>query len=214
MSYICGNYPPHEKSSYNRISSPNQKLERQLERNHPDEIIFNDVVSGAIAFKKREKGKELIRAIESGIVDFVSVAAVDRLGRNLYDVLTTLEYFTEKGVVLRVDNLGLESMVDGKQNQVFKLIVSVLGNVAEMERANLRERQLEGIAIAKAKGVYKGRQRGSSMDNRELLEKYKHVTKEIKNHPDLPVRKLAKIASVSVGTAQRVKKTFLELQSN
>ena len=200
-----------KKARYNRISSPNQKLERQLERNHPDEIIFNDVVSGAVAFKEREKGMELIQAVEAGSVDFVSVAAVDRLGRNLYDVLTTLEYFTEKGVVLRVDNLGLESMVDGKPNQVFKLIVSVLGNVAEMERANLRERQLEGIAVAKAKGVYKGRQRGSSMNVQELLEKYKHVTKEIKNHPDLPVRKLAKITSVSVGTAQRVKKVFCGL---
>lgn len=202
-----------KKARYNRISSPNQKLERQLVRNHPNEIIFNDVISGAVAFKEREKGKELVHAIEAGSVNFVSVAAVDRLGRNLYDVLTTLEYFTEKGVVLRVDNLGLESMVDGKPNQVFKLIVSVLGNVAEMERVNLRERQLEGIAVAKAKGVYKGRQRGSSMDIQELLEKYKHVTKEIKNHPDLPVRKLAKITSVSVGTAQRVKRNWLELTS-
>ena len=197
-----------KKARYNRISSPNQKLERQLVRSHPNEIIFNDVISGAVAFKEREKGKELINAIEAGSVDFVSVAAVDRLGRNLYDVLTTLEYFNEKGVVLRVDNLGLESMVDGKPNQVFKLIVSVLGNVAEMERTNLRERQLEGIALAKAKGVYKGRQRGSSMGTQQLLEKYKHVTKEIKNHPDLPVRKLAKITSVSVGTAQKIKQVM------
>ena len=202
-----------KKARYNRISSPNQKLERQLVRNHPNEIIFNDVVSGAVAFREREKGKELLQAIEDGVTDFVSVAAVDRLGRNLYDVLTTLEYLNEKGVVLRVDNLGLESMVDGKPNQVFKLIVSVLGNVAEMERANLRERQLEGIAVAKAKGVYKGRQRGSSMDTQQLLEKYRHVTKEIKNHPDLPVRKLAKITSVSVGTAQRIKKIFWEANS-
>lgn len=211
MAYIWGNLFHMKKARYNRISSPNQNLERQLVRNHPNEIIFNDVVSGAVAFKDREKGKELIQAIEGGFVDFVSVAAVDRLGRNLYDVLTTLEYFTEKGVVLRVDNLGIESLVDSKPNQVFKLIVSVLGNVAEMERVNLRERQLEGIAVAKAKGVYKGRQRGSSMDNQELLEKYKHVTKEIKNHPDLSIRKLAKITSVSVGTAQRVKKTLQEL---
>lgn len=107
---------------------------------------------------------------------------------------------------------GVESVVDGEPNQVFKLIGSVLGNVAEMERTNLRERQLEGIAVAKANGLYKGRQRGSSMDTQELLEKYKHVTKEIKNHPGLAVRKLAKITSVRVGTAQRVKKVFCELQ--
>ncbi len=197
-----------KKARYNRISSPNQNLERQLVRNHPDEIIFNDVVSGAISFNDREKGKELIAAIESGSVQFVSVAAVDRLGRNLYDVLTTLEFFNENNVVLRVDNLGLESMVAGKPNQVFKLILSVLANVAEMERTNLRERQLEGIAVAKAKGVYKGRERGSSMSEEEFLNKYNHVVKEIKANGNLPVRKLAKITMVSVGTVQRVKKTL------
>lgn len=197
-----------KKARYNRISSRNQNLERQLKRNHPDEMIFNDVVSGSVAFNKREKGQELMRAVEDGTIDFVSVAAVDRLGRNLYDVLTTLEYFTNNGVVLRVDNLGIESLVNGKPNQVFKLIVSVLGNVAEMERANLRERQLEGIAVAKAKGVYKGRERGTCMEESEFLDKYKHVVKEIKTHPDLSIRKLAKITNVSVGTVQRVKKTM------
>lgn len=195
-----------KKARYNRISTSNQNLERQLIRNHPNEVIFNDVVSGSVAFNKREKGQELMKAVEEGTIDFVSVTAVDRLGRNLYDVLTTLEYFTNNGVVLRVDNLGIESMVNGKANQVFKLIVSVLGNVAEMERENLRERQLEGIAIAKAKGIYKGRERGSGMDEKEYLDKYKHVVKEIKSNPNLSIRKLAKITQVSVGTVQSVKK--------
>ena len=199
-----------KKARYNRISSPNQKLERQLVRNHPDELIYNDVVSGAVPFKEREKGQDLMKAVEAGTIDFVSVTSVDRLGRNLYDVLTTLEYFTDNGVVLRVDNLGIESMVNGKPNQVFKLIVSVLGNVAEMERANLRERQLEGIAIAKAKGVYKGRERGTFMKDADFLEKYRHVVKETNNHPDLSIRKLAKLTNVSVGTVQRVKKIMVE----
>ncbi|WP_282017372.1 recombinase family protein [Salegentibacter mishustinae] len=193
-----------KKARYNRISSPNQKLERQLKRNHPDEIIFNDVVSGSIAFKDREKGKKLMTAIENEEIDFVSVAAVDRLGRNLYDVLTTLEFFNERNVVLRVDNLGLESMVNDKPNQVFKLILSVLANVAEMERANLRERQLEGIAIAKAKGTYKGRVRGSTMSDSEFLRKYSHVVKEIQNHQGLSLRKLAKLTDVSLGTVQKI----------
>lgn len=200
-----------KKARYNRISSPNQKLERQLVRNHPDEIIFNDVISGAVAFKEREQGKALMDAIDNGEINFVSVAAVDRLGRNLYDVLTTLEYFNYKNVILRVDNLGLESMVDGKPNQVFKLIISVLGNVAEMERNNLRERQLEGIKIAKAKGVYKGRERGTSMSDEAFLEKYKLVVKEINKHPNLSIRKLAKITGVSVGTVQNVKSKMISL---
>lgn len=203
-----------KKARYNRISSPNQKLERQLVRNHPNELIYNDVVSGAVAFRDRERGQQLMNAVEKGSINFVSVAAVDRLGRNLYDVLTTLEFFTDNGVVLRVDNLGIESMVDGKPNQVFKLIVSVLGNVAEMERSNLRERQLEGIAVAKTKGVYKGRVRGSSMSEAEFMDKYKNVVKEIKGHPELSIRKIAKITGVSVGTVQRVKKQLKTEKNN
>lgn len=199
------------KARYNRISTKNQNLERQLQKNNPDEVVFNDVISGSVAFKDRPKGKELIKAIDNNEIDFVSVAAVDRLGRNLYDVLTTLEYLTEKRVILRVDNLGLESMVDGKPNQVFKLIISVLGNVAEMERLNLRERQLEGIAVAKSKGVYKGRQRGSSMSKEAFLEKYTNVVKEIRRHPDLSIRKLAKITGYSIGTVQNVKKEMMLL---
>jgi len=198
-----------KKARYNRISSPNQKLERQLERSHPDELIFNDVVSGAVSFKEREKGQKLIKAIEDGSIGFVSVAAVDRLGRNVNDVLDTLKYFTDNNVTLRVDNLGIESMADGKPNQVFKLIISVLGNVAEMERSNLRERQLEGIALAKAKGLYKGRERGTFMKKAEFLNKYKHVVKEVQSHPELSVRKIAKITNVSVGTVQKVKKSII-----
>ncbi|CAM4034419.1 recombinase family protein [Gillisia hiemivivida] len=198
-----------KKARYNRISSPNQNLERQLVRNHPDELIFNDVVSGAVAFNERDKGKELVKAIKDGTINFVSVTAVDRLGRNLYDVLTTLEYFTENNVILRVDNLGLESMANGKPNPVFKLILSVLANVSEMERTNLRERQLEGISIAKAKGVYKGRERGSSMSKDEFLTKHKHVVKEVVSHPELSIRKLAKITGASIGTVQNVKKMMI-----
>jgi len=198
-----------KKARYNRISSPNQKLERQLERSHPDEIIYNDVVSGAVSFKEREKGQKLINAVEDGSIGFVSVAAVDRLGRNVNDVLDTLKYFTDNNVTLRVDNLGIESMVDGKPNQVFKLIISVLGNVAEMERSNLRERQQEGIALAKAKGLYKGRERGTFMKKTEFLNKYKHVIKEVQSHPDLSIRKVAKITNVSVGTVQKIKKLII-----
>lgn len=210
MTYLCKKSQNMNKARYNRISSPDQKLERQLVRNHPEEKIFNDVVSGAIAFKDRKQGMALMEAIERNEIDFVSVAAVDRLGRNLYDVLTTLEFFNDHGVVLRVDNLGIESMVNGKPNQVFKLIISVLGNVAEMERENLRERQREGIAIAKAKGVYKGRVRGSSMSNDEFLDKYRHVVKEIKNHPDLSIRKIKMLTGASVGTVQKVKSILPE----
>lgn len=193
------------KARYNRVSTANQKLERQLQKIHPKEKIFNDIISGSIPFSDRPQGKKIVEAIENKKINFISVSSIDRLGRNLGDILKTLEYFNDNKVVLRVDNLGIESFVGGKPNQVFKLIISVLGNVAEMERENIRERQLEGIAIAKSKGKYKGRARGTSMSTKEFLLKHKDVVKTIDNHPKLSIRKIAKLCDKSVGTVQQVK---------
>ncbi len=191
------------KARYNRISTANQNLERQIAKQNADEVLFNDVVSGSIAFSEREKGRELINQIEAGVVDFVSVASVDRLGRGLHDIINTLEYFNSKGVVLRVDNLGLESIVLGKVNPTFNLIISVMANVAQMERETLLERQKEGIAIAKAKGVYNGRVKGTTETAEEVLAKYKDVVKFLKMGKSL--RDVKSRCNVSLGTVQKVK---------
>lgn len=131
------------------------------------------------------------------------VSSIDRLGRNLHDIINTLEYFNSKGVVLRVDNLGIESMVQGKVNPTFNLIISVMANVAQMERETLLERQKEGIAIAKAKGVYNGRVKGSTESDAEVLAKYKDVVKFLKMGK--PLRDVKSRCNVSLGTVQKVK---------
>lgn len=192
------------KARYSRVSTANQSLERQLVRQNPDEVLYNDVVSGSVAFCERTRGKELLADIKAGKVNYLSVSSIERLGRNLMDILGTLELCNEYGATIKVDNLGLESMVDGKVNQVFKLIISVLGNVAEMERENILERQREGIAIAKAKGVYKGRERGSKESDEFVLRKYKKVVRLL--NEGLSVRKTAKLSDVSNSTVVKVKK--------
>jgi DNA invertase Pin-like site-specific DNA recombinase len=191
------------KARYNRISTPNQNLERQIAKQNPDEVLFNDIVSGSVAFSEREKGMELINLIESGVIDFISVSSVDRLGRGLNDIINTLSYFSSKGVTLRVDNLGLESITLGKANPTFNLIISVMANVAQMERETLLERQREGIAIAKANGVYNGRVKGSTESDTEVLAKYRDVVKFLKMGKSL--RDVKSRCNVSLGTVQKVK---------
>ena len=191
------------KARYNRISTTNQNLERQLAKQNPDEVLYNDVISGSIAFAERLRGKELIADIEAGKINYVVVSSIDRLGRNLFDIVNTLEFFNGKGVVLRVDNLGLESMVLGKVNPTFNLIISVMANVAQMERDTLLERQREGIALAKAKGVYTGRVKGSVESDAEVLSKYRDVAKFLKMGKSL--RDVESRCEVSLGTVQKVK---------
>ena len=192
------------KARYIRVSTGNQKTARQEARQNKDEIIFTDIVSGSIPFEDREKGKDLMKAIQLGEIDYVSVSSIDRLGRNLYNILTTLEFFKENGIILKVDNLGIESLVNGKENSAFKLIISVMANIAEMERESILERQREGIALAKLKGIYKGRVLGSKESEEDFLAKYKEVVKSLKKGNS--VRDTSKICNVSTGTVQKVKR--------
>lgn len=194
------------KARYIRVSTGNQNTQRQLEKQHPEEKLYIDIISGATPFKEREKGKELLQDIEKGTINYISVHSIDRLGRNLFDILSTLEVFNEKKITLKVDNLGIESLVNGKPNSAFKLIISVMANIAEMERETMLERQREGIRIAIAKGVYKGRVKGSKETNQQVLDKYKNVVKYLKQGQSL--RNTAKLCNVSLGTVQKVKGIF------
>lgn len=192
------------KARYIRVSTGNQNTARQLHKSHPDEKLYIDIISGATPFSQRPQGKKMLEDIETGLIDYISVHSIDRLGRNLFDILATLEFLNEKKIVLKTDNLGIESLINGKPNSAFKLIISVIGNIAEMERESLLERQREGIAIAKAKGIYKGRERGSKETNEQVLDKYKEVVKYLKKGQSL--RNTAKLCNVSLGTVQKVKK--------
>ncbi|MCT3906613.1 recombinase family protein [Elizabethkingia anophelis] len=197
------------KARYIRVSTGNQNTERQLKKNHPNEKLYIDIVSGAIPFKEREQGNRLIQDIEADSIKYISVHSIDRLGRNLFDILATLELLNEKKVTLKVDNLGIESLVNNKPNSAFKLIISVMANIAEMERETMLERQKEGIKIAIAKGVYKGRIKGSKESDEQVLAKYKEVVKYLKRGQSL--RDIAKLCNVSLGTVQKVKKILEKL---
>jgi len=197
-------YDNQMKARYIRVSTGNQNTARQLHKSHPNEKLYIDIISGATPFSQRPEGKKMLEDIEAGLIDYISVHAIDRLGRNLFDILATLEFLNEKKIILEVDNLGLKSLVNNKPNSAFKLIISVMANIAEMERNSLLERQQEGIKLAIARGVYKGRTKGSKETDEQVLDKYKEVVKYLKKGQSL--RDIAKLCKVSLGTVQKVKK--------
>jgi DNA invertase Pin-like site-specific DNA recombinase len=192
------------KARYIRTSTLGQNEARQIAKTHIDEKIFIDKISGTVPFESRPKANELMQEIQSGKITYLSVSSIDRLGRSTIDVLQTIEKLTQANVVLKVDNLGLESLIGGKENPTFKLIVSVLANISEMERTTLRERQLEGILEAQKRGTYKGRVKGTTETKDEVLTKHKEVVKFLKMNKSL--RDVASRCGVSLGTVQKVKK--------
>ena len=192
------------KARYVRTSSISQNELRQLARQNPDEVVYLDKVSGTIPFSVRPLAGKLLQDIQDGKITFVSTSSICRLGRSTINILQTIETFNQVGVTLKVDNLGLESLINGKENPTFKLIVSVLANISEMERATLRERQLEGIAEAKKRGIYKGREKGTTEDKEVVLQRYKEVVRLLKMKKSL--RDVAGRCDVSLGTVQKVKR--------
>jgi len=199
------------KARYVRVSTLNQNIERQLTKQYTDEILYIDKVSGSIPFLKRPEALKLMKDILEKKITYISISSIDRLGRNTIDVLQTIEKLHSQNICLKVDNLGLESLTKGKENPTFKLIVSVLANISEMERETMLERQKQGIAIAKAKGIYKGRSKNTIESPDLFIAKYPGVVYYLnkKNPPTL--LEIAKLTDCSKNTVQKVKKILKTL---
>ena len=163
------------KVLYIRTSTIEQNSIRQKQNKDETCKIIEDKCSGAIPFFEREGGKKMLELTEKGVVDEIIVHEIDRLGRNLLDILKTIAFFNTKKVNIEFKKQGLRTLnEDGTENDISKMVISILGVVAEMERKMIRERQLEGIAIAKANGVYKGRNKGTKESTLQFLEKAKN----------------------------------------
>ena len=89
--------------------------------------------------------------------DTIVVCSMDRLARNLTDLLNTTKELQAKGVSIRFIKESILLDASGNDVAMTKLLMSMLGAVAEFERSMIRERQREGIELAKKRGVYKGR---------------------------------------------------------
>ena len=135
---------------YVRVSTADQNTDRQLDGIELDEV-FTDHASGKDT--NRPQLQAMLNHVREG--DEVVVHSMDRLARSLVDLRRTVDELTAKGVRVRFVKEGLT--FGDTSDPCAMLMLSVMGAVAEFERALLLERQREGIAVAKTKGVYKGR---------------------------------------------------------
>jgi DNA invertase Pin-like site-specific DNA recombinase len=134
---------------YVRVSSVDQNTARQLDGVQLDRT-FEDHASGKDV--ERPAFKEMMEFVREG--DLIIVHSMDRLARNLDDLRNTVRTLTAKGV--EVEFVKERITFTAKDNPMATLLMSVMGAFAEFERSLIKERQAEGIAIAKKKGVYKG----------------------------------------------------------
>lgn len=154
-----------QRIGYKRVSTVDQNTARQL-----------DGVAVGKVFEDKASGKNTARPQLQAALEFcrqgdtLVVHSMDRLARNLGDLLALVKGLTDRGVAVEFVKESLK--FTGDDGPMSQLLLSLLGAVAQFERALLLERQREGIAIAKAEGKYKGRKRTlNTAKARELVNR-------------------------------------------
>ncbi len=146
-----------QRIGYIRVSSFDQNPERQLEHVEVDRM-FTDKASGKDT--RRPQLDSLLSFVREG--DTVVVHSMDRLARNLDDLRRLVQKLTQRGV--RIEFVKENLAFAGEDSPMANLMLSVMGAFAEFERALIRERQREGIALAKQRGAYRGRKKALSSE--------------------------------------------------
>ena len=179
------------KVSYIRVSSQNQSLEVQRESvmKYGVDKIFEEKVSGT-STDKREQLKQCLEFVREG--DELVITRIDRLARSVLDLQLIVKQLMDKGVTLT----STEQPISTK-DATSKCFLDMLGVFAELETNIRKERQMEGIELAKRKGVYKG---GTQRIDVEEIKRLKSgglgVTKIAKSmgiHRDSVYRLLKKV---------------------
>lgn len=198
------------KILYCRVSSLDQKTDRQKVNEKDYKLVVEDKCSGAIPFFERPGGIEIKKLVDKGVLESLTVVSIDRLGRNLRDIINTIHFFTERDIPIQSLSPNLCTLDnEGKEDATAKIMISILGILGEMERNQIRERQIEGIKLAKLRGVYKGRVAGSKEDTLAFLskEKNKRALEYLKK--GYKGVEAAKLAGVHLNTVTKIKKLGL-----
>jgi DNA invertase Pin-like site-specific DNA recombinase len=158
---------------YARISTTTQDSQSQtnsLKNSGCNENIFTDVISGISQTQQRPMFQKMLQILKKG--DTIVITRLDRLARSLKELLNILHLIEQKGIYLKVLNLQIDTASPSG-----KMILNLLGTVAEFERELIKERTSTGLAIARQNGKYGGRPKALTiMQIKQIRELYKLKT--------------------------------------
>ena len=196
------------KIAYIRVSSIDQNEQRQIEemKKFGAEKIFIEKQSGATITHRPifQEALDFVREQDVFIVE-----AIDRLGRNYDEIIDSVNYLKKKNVRLIITSLPIMAEAIGNpllDKFIKDLIIQILAMIAEQERTESKRRQAQGIKIAKANGVYKGRPKLYSAETKDPQRRlvYKSIVQDLEN--GVAISKIAKDYNVTRQTVYRIKK--------
>ena len=203
---------------YARVSSNNdrQDTSRQIKdlenyaKSQNIEIvnIYEEHISGAKKIEERQILGECLEYCKRESVNFLLLSELSRLGRSTLQVLRSLEMLHESKVSVYIQNLGLYTLQpDGEVNPIASIMVTVLAEMANIERSNIQYRLNSGRANYISNGGKLGRKTGSTKTEEKKKEEYKDTIALLKK--GYSVRNVAKLQSIGISTVRRIKNQFL-----
>lgn len=203
---------------YARVSSNNdrQDTSRQIKdlenyaKSQNIEIvnIYEEHISGAKKIEERQILGECLKYCKRESVNFLLLSELSRLGRSTLQVLRSLEMLHESKVSVYIQNLGLYTLQpNGEVNPIASIMVTVLAEMANIERSNIQYRLNSGRANYISNEGKLGRKTGSTKTEEKKKEEYKETIILLKK--GYSVRNIAKLQGIGISTVQRIKNQFL-----
>ncbi|MDD3507929.1 MAG: recombinase family protein [Parabacteroides sp.] len=202
---------------YSRVSSvtDRQNTDRQIsdlktyaERNELNVIsVYSEHISGAKRNEERTVLMECLDYCVTNKIDTLLLSELSRLGRSTLQVLKSLDILHSNGVNVYIQNLNLNTLLDNKEvNPLASIVITVLAEMASIERSNIVYRLQSGRANYISNGGSVGRKKGSVKSLEQKKEEYKDVISHLKK--GISVRNVAKLTNKGVATVQRIKTEF------
>ena len=196
---------------FGRVSTLIQDYDRQIneltaictQRGWLVRSVFTEKISGA---KKNAERKELSRMIEyikAQHIDKVLVTELSRLGRDTLQVLQVIETLNDMKVSLYIQNYNIETLnEDGKVNAMSQFLITILAEIARMERKTIRERMNSGYKNFRENGGVVGRKQGYTKSDDKMKQQYSQEIKLLRK--GLSLREVSKLTGHSVNTIRKV----------
>lgn len=195
------------KIKYQRTSTLQQHGDRfNTDEDNYDLIFFDKGISGTRPFKERTESAKIVNLVNKGKVKHLVVEELRDIGRNTVDSIVTLDWLNNNGVNVEIKSLGINSLVNGKPNQVWGIITSVMSSLYQMELENLKTRTEMGRIAYLNKGGKLGRAKGSNETIKKFLSKPKSIKIISLLNQGKSTRDIAGRLNVSTTTVVKVRK--------
>lgn len=171
--------------------------------------IYEEHISGAKKNEERQVLTECLDYCTGNKVDYLLLSELSRLGRSTLQVLKSLERLHEAKVSVYIQNLCIYSLQpNGEVNPIASILITVLAEMGNIERANIQYRLNSGRAQYVRNGGKLGRKTGTIKSEDKKREEYKEVISLLKR--GYSIRNTAKLTGSSISTVQRIKNQFVK----